>query len=548
MVQTYDSNSKYYVDSEYFGMPGSVYFGAHNGVFRMTPAKHQSTCWEFDPRGRPWFVAASSGPKDVVLVLDISLHMDHHDDRFQRAKDAAIMVIDTLTVVNTIAVIVFNETAVVLGNEQFLVPATEANKNNIKSVINSLEAGGTNNFTNAFNETFNILHNSIPNGHTAARECNVAIILLSEGSLPEQSQDDLVQATDELTEFVQDGVDNFKATYFDRNVTIFTYTLGDESNVDVMKRIACNTNGIWTHISDNESENLISAMGAYYKLFASGLAADNSYEDFVAWVEPYVFKSDGKLGTTVSVPVFYGDLLLGVVGVDIYMETLQEIMGENATEWMKEWIKGQVSEYVPKIHPSECQLEALRSLGGPNSTCGNCSSGYEHLLPKNCSAEASYSLWENEECKCIARLIWCLINKIMCLPQGNEICVSPVKDMEYPNKTCCTKECSTSSPTPRPTPRPTPSPTQNTTEPNLFPPGRVDTPIPLPIPTPAPTKNPNPNRSAIITSSVVLAIELLVALFGLAHYYHMFNLNWNPIQSLKARIHSWRANRANNAP
>lgn len=403
MVQTYHLNSKYYVDSEYFGMPGSVYFGAHNGVFRMTPAKHQSTCWEFDPRRRPWFVAASSGPKDVVLVLDISLHMDH-DDRFQRAKEAAIMVIDTLTVVNTIAVIVFNETAVVLGNDQYLIPATEANKNNIKNTIKSLKAGGTNNFTNAFNETFNILHNSIPNGHTAARECNVAIIFLSEGSLPEQSQDDLVQATDELTEFVQDGVDNFKATYFDRNVTIFTYTLGDESNVDVMKRIACNTNGIWTHISDDESENLISAMGAYYKLFASGLAADTSYEDFVAWVEPYAFKSDGKLGTTVSVPVFDGDLLLGVVGVDIYMETLQEIMEENATEWMKEWIKGQVSEYVPKIHPTECQLEALRSLGGTNSTCGNCSS-YEHLLHKNCSAEASYSLWGSDECKCIAGLI-----------------------------------------------------------------------------------------------------------------------------------------------
>lgn len=122
--------------------------------------------------------------------------------------------------------------------------------------------------------------------------------------------------------------------------------------------------------------------------------------------------------------------------------------------------------------------------------------------------------------------------------------------MDYPNKTCCTKECSTSSPTPRPTP----SPTQNTTDPNVqlsddAAIAIVGPPFPLPIPTtPAPTKNPNPNRSAIIASSVVLALELFVALVGLAHYYHMFNLNWNPIQSLRARIHAWRANRANNAP
>ena len=31
---------------------------------------------DFDPRLRPWFVSATSGPKDVVIILDMSRSMD----------------------------------------------------------------------------------------------------------------------------------------------------------------------------------------------------------------------------------------------------------------------------------------------------------------------------------------------------------------------------------------------------------------------------------------------------------------------------------------
>ena len=49
-----------------------LYFGGHNGAFRIYPARHSETCGSYDTRERPWYVAASSGPKDVVLVLDTS--------------------------------------------------------------------------------------------------------------------------------------------------------------------------------------------------------------------------------------------------------------------------------------------------------------------------------------------------------------------------------------------------------------------------------------------------------------------------------------------
>ena len=40
----------------------------------MYPANTDNHCEDgeatYDPRKRPWYVSASSGPKDIVLVLD----------------------------------------------------------------------------------------------------------------------------------------------------------------------------------------------------------------------------------------------------------------------------------------------------------------------------------------------------------------------------------------------------------------------------------------------------------------------------------------------
>ena len=57
--------------------PEAWYFGSHTGAFRMWPASHWDECGKFDPRVRPWYVAASSGPKNIVMILDTSGSMDY---------------------------------------------------------------------------------------------------------------------------------------------------------------------------------------------------------------------------------------------------------------------------------------------------------------------------------------------------------------------------------------------------------------------------------------------------------------------------------------
>jgi len=54
-----------------------------------------SSCNDYDPRFRPWYVGATTGPKNLVLVFDSSGSMTNAN-RNVLAVGAAINVIDTL--------------------------------------------------------------------------------------------------------------------------------------------------------------------------------------------------------------------------------------------------------------------------------------------------------------------------------------------------------------------------------------------------------------------------------------------------------------------
>lgn len=85
-----------------------TYFGSWNGVMRTFPgASYDNKCGEYDPRIRPWYVAASSGPKDVVIVLDISNSM-RRNGFFDVAKDAVQSVLDTMNEFTFVNVVTFN--------------------------------------------------------------------------------------------------------------------------------------------------------------------------------------------------------------------------------------------------------------------------------------------------------------------------------------------------------------------------------------------------------------------------------------------------------
>ena len=114
--------------------PPQTFFGTSNGMFRIWPAQHSEVCGIMDTRIRPWFVAASSGPKDVVIVIDKSGSMAVQN-RWNLAINAAKSVIDTLTIGDHFSVVLFSNTAETLGFPT-LMRATKEKK---ETVLRALE-------------------------------------------------------------------------------------------------------------------------------------------------------------------------------------------------------------------------------------------------------------------------------------------------------------------------------------------------------------------------------------------------------------------------
>jgi hypothetical protein len=95
----------------------TLYSGFQEGVHVSWPARdwatepdltgcrtYQGKCPSFDPRIRNWYVAASSGPKNLVIILDVSGSMGDLN-RINLAKSAAKSVLDTLTFADYVNVI-----------------------------------------------------------------------------------------------------------------------------------------------------------------------------------------------------------------------------------------------------------------------------------------------------------------------------------------------------------------------------------------------------------------------------------------------------------
>jgi uncharacterized protein YegL len=356
--------------AKYSVSPPSLYYGADNGVFRIYPGNPKSCPTnynEFDPRLRPWYVAASTGPKDVVLILDTSGSMEAYN-RMALMKDAAKYVINTLSVADYVSVVTFNTEASSLTNS-LLQRVRTTDISTLLNKITNLTPGGSTNFYSGFKVAFDTLRKSIDQYELTAG-CQRAIIFLTDGE-----NNGSVQG-DQLITYIKNEI-GYYTTSGKRAPAIFTLSFGTNADEALPKRIACETNGIWSRISDGG--NLAEAMTAYYKYFAFGLG-DQVNRNFTAWVEPYQFARGVGLGTSVSAPVFDRSVspptLAGVVAADISLAAMEQALGEQGEAGINTIISRLVARsvaYCPKFNLTQCQYQSLRVDSSLESLCdGQC--------------------------------------------------------------------------------------------------------------------------------------------------------------------------------
>eukprot|EP00761_Pharyngomonas_kirbyi_P010550 gb/GECH01010570.1/.p1 GENE.gb/GECH01010570.1/~~gb/GECH01010570.1/.p1 ORF type:complete len:1003 (+),score=253.65 gb/GECH01010570.1/:1-3009(+) len=291
------------------------YFGSSEGFFHQYPGARwskndQGEFEQFDPRFRAWYVGASSGPKDVILLIDISGSMGQNN-RINVAKEAALTVLNTLTTKDFVNVILFNGDAVV--SQCFpseIVRATPENLKKLKAFINETPHSGGTNFQAPFEKAFQMFQGSYSNG--IGSQCESAILFMTDG-----------QANDP-TNIINQYQTN------DLNVKIFSYALGADADQDIPRKVACDNQGIFFSIQDNAS--LRTQMGEYYRYFALGINTESTL-----WTAPYFDVNGLGLILTVALPVYDKRVsppkLAGVLGSDIVVsELVSQAFSERAQD------------------------------------------------------------------------------------------------------------------------------------------------------------------------------------------------------------------------
>jgi hypothetical protein len=218
-----------------------------------------------------------------------------------------------------------------------------------------------------------------------------------------------------------------------RKTVLFTYSVGkasdDETLEDFPKRLACETNGVWSRIDyDDKSNPNYQNQRPYYELFAMG-RSNAPIADFATWVDPYIFATGGVMGTTVSAPVYdqTSGTLLGVVGMDIPMTLLERTLDGDGTKTRVELAKvveeSQQAQCSNALKWTDCQLEVFR---GSEANCpANCTtiaaaaddgSNATHGLPLCTGATADFPT-----------ALWAGVNPTLL-------------EMNYTQRVCCKKE------------------------------------------------------------------------------------------------------------
>ncbi|CAH8489851.1 unnamed protein product [Schistosoma turkestanicum] len=212
------------------------YFGSSTGFLRYYPG----AMWEiqldeyrldfFDCRSQPWYLQASSYPKEMIILIDKSGSMKGRSDIISNATAAEIL--NTLTENDYFNVMMFSDSTMYADPliTDRLIQGTKLNKDKMIKTFRKFSPNGTASYENAITEVFK-LFNKVDENFPQSHKCNRMIMIITD-SAP-GSYEHL------LKEFNPQ-----------KNVRVFTYLLGQHSSAEeYVQELACLNRGYAVNIA-----------------------------------------------------------------------------------------------------------------------------------------------------------------------------------------------------------------------------------------------------------------------------------------------------------
>ena len=351
--------------------------GTRDGHFRTYPSsawprkgehedKSLGSCAFYDPRQRPWYMGASTGPKDIVLIVDKSDSMNNvtgnsKEPKWNTARRAVKDILGTFTLMDFVNVVVFSDQAEPLWKLSDLVRARTEHIEKLYGQMDKVTPGGSTNFTAGFEEAFRILTNAC-DGEISCSHCHKVILFLTDG-MDTTGRDRKSIKPSQMASTVNEMQRKLEERTGAR-ASIFTYSMTEEADDAIPRQLACANNGAWSFIGPNT--NTFDAMNSYYLYFAGGRT------ELPIWVEPYVDQGGLGLLTTVAMPFFAKgsenapDVFLGVVGHDVGLHELER--GGVTQEQALNAIIDRSRQCIPSEITS-CEQQIYRQAQDPLSEC-----------------------------------------------------------------------------------------------------------------------------------------------------------------------------------
>jgi uncharacterized protein YegL len=179
----------------------------------------------------------------IILVIDVSGSMESKN-RIELAANAAKAVVKTLAWKDQVGFVLFDGKIAAKRAPEYV---TDDNRNAIDAWIdqNVVTKGGT-----AFKKPILQAIKYID----ADPQCSNVILMLTDGS----------------ADFSDDNYATVKKKLKTNNIVLFTYALGSGADSTVMKRLACENDGIFYKVKDGAS--LGEAMSSYYAYYAASIS------------------------------------------------------------------------------------------------------------------------------------------------------------------------------------------------------------------------------------------------------------------------------------
>lgn len=323
----------------------------------------------YDARLRPWYATGATGPKDLILLLDMSGSMYAGGLR-DPAIRAAKAVLKTLTASDYATVVLYNSRSTVFDDIDLMHQMNADTIEVMTSWLDDQHSNGGTNFRVGFQRVSKVLANSRKEGRTSG--CVQTVLFLTDG------KDTSGFLPSDISTMDMDGV------------VILTYSFGEEADDRLPRQIACQSGGIWYPVK--QKDQIEDTMANYYSLFAVGIDSDT-----VRWVE-YTDMITGTQLLAGCLPAYDRSqsipVLIGVSCMDInVIISLDTLYMKPTYQEMRDKMAG-VTKKCPTIKYAENTLQQLRMTVSEKSVCKACDLTDEGCedSPKNADPEASVVL------------------------------------------------------------------------------------------------------------------------------------------------------------